>query len=468
MVMLSLIHYVYIIITVIILATLALRKNLYLPCILGILIIAFMYSGNAVKAIQIMYNSFITATTEFLGIIMVIALVMAMSKALSDIGADKAMIRPLKKVIRGPISAFFILGFVMLFIGWFIWPAPGVALIGTLLLPAALEAGLSAVWAASAMNLFGHGIALSSDFFIQGAPAITAKAAGVSTYTMMKESIPLWLVMSFVTIGVASVPLFKQYAKKNSKNKEYVKSEVAVTKDIPVGEDECSVASKIIAVLVPLVFIIDIIIMIKYKIVGSDASALVGGTATIIMCIIALIPRKSKPYNLTKSMQKIGDFFGHGLMFGIEVFAPVIVIAAFFFLGGEGTAKAILGPNATGFLNDIGIALSHAVPMGKFPIIVIVAAAGALCALDGSGFSALPLVGSLAQAFAPSIDVNPAALATIGQMTAIFVGGGTIIPWGVLPIPGVCGIAPEELCKHDLIPVLSGFVAIIIVGTIIL
>lgn len=463
---LGLIHYVYIIMTVIILAALAFRKNLYLPCIVGILVIGFMYTQNVVKAIQVMYNSFITATTEFLGIIMVIALVTAMSKALSDIGADKAMIRPLKKVIKGPISAFFILGIVMLFIGWFIWPAPGVALIGALLLPAALDAGLSAVWAASAMNLFGHGIALSSDFFIQGAPAITAKAAGVSTFTMMKECIPLWLVMSFTTIAVASVSLFK-YAR-NIKKNPVMKSEIAVTKEIPVGEDENPVAAKIVAALVPIVFIIDIIIMVKYKIVGSDATGLVGGTATIVMCIIALIPRKSKQYNLTKAMQKIGDFFGQGLVFGIEVFAPVIVIAAFFFLGGQGTAKEIIGPNATGLLNDICVALSHSIPVGKFPVIVIVAAVGALCALDGSGFSALPIVGSISQAFAPTIGVSVAALATIGQMTAIFVGGGTIIPWGVLPTPGVCGITPEELCKKDLIPVLTGFAAIIIVGTIIL
>lgn len=469
MVTLGILHYIYIFMTIVILTTLALRKNLYLPCIIGILAIAFGYSGNVLKSIQIMYNSFIVATTEFLGIIMVISLVIAMSRALSDIGADKAMMRPLKKIIRGPISAFFILGIVMMFVGWFIWPSPGVALVGTMLMPAALEAGLSAVWAASAMNLFGHGIALSSDFFIQGAPAITAKAAGVSTAAIMKECIPLWLVMSVVAISVSFIMLLR-YVKNNPNGNENIKSEIAaaVENGVLVGENECPVTANIVAMLVPLAFVVDIILMLKYKIIGGDATALVGGTATIIMCITAILPRKSQPYNLTKSMQKIGDFFGQGLVFGIQVFAPVIVIAAFFFLGGEGTAKQILGPNATGFLNDIGIALAHSIPIAKFPIIFIIALAGGLCALDGSGFSALPLVGSLAAAFAPIIHVNVAALATIGQMTAIWVGGGTIIPWGVLPIPGVCGIQPEELVKHDLVPVLSGFAAIVIVGTIIL
>ena len=44
----------------------------------------------------------------------------------------------------------------------------------------------------------------------------------------------------------------------------------------------------------------------------------------------------------------------------MKVFAPVIVIGGFSF-GSESTAKIILGPQATGLLSDMGIALSQAV-----------------------------------------------------------------------------------------------------------
>ena len=37
----------------------------------------------------------------------------------------------------------------------------------------------------------------------------------------------------------------------------------------------------------------------------------------------------------------------------IKIFAPVIVIAAFFFMGSEGFAQSVLGENATGLLGDI-------------------------------------------------------------------------------------------------------------------
>src|SRR5699024_10751114 len=83
----------------------------------------------------------------------------------------------------------------------FVWPSPAVALVGAIMLPAALKAGLSPMWAAVAMNIFGHGIGLSGDYFIQGAPAITARAAGISdAMALSKASFPLWLTMSVVTV----------------------------------------------------------------------------------------------------------------------------------------------------------------------------------------------------------------------------------------------------------------------------
>ena len=201
---LTALHWVYIALVVVVIITMGFRKDTLLPCIFGIFIVGWMYSGSVVTAIQVIFNALIAAGMEFWGIILVISLVIAMSSALRDIGADELMIMPIKKIMRNPTIAYFGLGFVMLFFSWFIWPSPAVALVGAIMLPAALKAGLPPIWAAVAMNIFGHGIALSSDFFIQGAPAIAAKAAGIEdTFMLSKSLLPLWLVMSIVTVAVS-------------------------------------------------------------------------------------------------------------------------------------------------------------------------------------------------------------------------------------------------------------------------
>lgn len=213
MVTLGVLHYIYIIMTVVIITALMFKKEIVLPCIIGVLLMGFASSGNIVTTIQIMYNSLVASGSEFLGIIVVIALVVSMSKSLGAIGADELMIRPFQKVIKSQKVAFFVVGFVMMIATWFIWPSPAVALVGALLLPVKLKAGLPAIWAAVSMNLFGHGVALCGDFFIQGAPSITAKAAGIETTKLMTASVPLWLVMSSVTITAAFIMLLRDIKK---------------------------------------------------------------------------------------------------------------------------------------------------------------------------------------------------------------------------------------------------------------
>jgi hypothetical protein len=67
------------------------------------------------------------------------------------------------------------------------------------ILPAAIRAGLSPIAAAMAMNLFGHGFALSGDYVIQAAPKLTADAAGIPVSDVMQASIPLVLIMGLTT-----------------------------------------------------------------------------------------------------------------------------------------------------------------------------------------------------------------------------------------------------------------------------
>ena len=110
-----------------------------------------------------------------------------------------SMISPFARFIRTPALAYWIIGIVMMVISFFFWPSPAVALMGAVLLPVAIRVGLPALGVAMAMNLFGHGIALSGDFVIQAAPKLTADAAGLSVQSVMNASIPLVIVMGVVT-----------------------------------------------------------------------------------------------------------------------------------------------------------------------------------------------------------------------------------------------------------------------------
>ncbi|QNB47516.1 hypothetical protein BR63_15230 [Thermanaerosceptrum fracticalcis] len=454
MVTLNALHYIYILMVLIVMGTMIARRDTVLPCIVGLFVIGFAYSGKFVTTIQIMFNALVAAGTEFLGIITVIALVVAMSKAMSATGIDALIARPAQKLMVTPEITFFVVGFGMMVVAWFVWPSPAVALIGALVVPVAVRAGLPVIGAAIAMNLFGHGIALSSDWIIQGAPGITAKAAGLKDPTIItSHGAPLFITMAVVTVGVA----FYMLKKDMKANKEkYANEALAYAETAAVAEP--SGAAKLFAVIIPLVFIADVVAMLTLDLKGGDATALIGGTALVLMSLIAAIEFKGE------ALEKVTDFVRDGFMFGIKVFAPVIVIGAFFFLGSEGTAKAILGKEATGLLTDIGLFLSQNTPLSAAPVAFIQLIIGGITGLDGSGFSGLPLVGGLAQTFSTAINGDVGVLGALGQISAVWVGGGTIIPWGLIPVAAICGVEPMELARRNFIPVMLGFLATTIVA----
>jgi hypothetical protein len=151
-----------------------------------------------------------------------------MSKILKDMGADELMIKPIKKLMVNSSTSFFVLGGTMMIISWFIWPTPAVAFIGAIMVPAAISSGLPAIWAAVALDLFGNGAALSSDYFIQAAPAITSKTAGIDDpFQIIKASVPLWTVMTVVTVAVAYGIMNKDIEKNY---REYIKASERILK----------------------------------------------------------------------------------------------------------------------------------------------------------------------------------------------------------------------------------------------
>lgn len=448
-------HYLYMVMVVIILVIMLMKKDIVIPCIIGIFAMGYLYSGSIVVAVQSIFNTLIYAGNEFWGIIVIISLVVAMSKALQEVGADVLIMSPIKKVMVNQSMAFWAIGITMMIISWLVWPSPAVPLVGAVLLPAAMKTGLPAIYAAVAMNLFGHGIALSSDFFIQGAPSITAAGAGVEVTEIISASVPIWLTMSVVTVAVAFF-MMKRDLKKNPQL--YVHHEMEASEVKVPGK-----TAKAIAIFTPLAFILDIAAMLKLKLAGGDATALVGGTAIIIMLVTVLTS-----FNPKDGFEITVDYIKKGFSFGITVFAPVIFIGGFFFLGNQGGATSVFGEGAPGILNEISIFLSENVQMTKFSTILTQSAVSVITGLDGSGFSGLPIVGTLAYTFSNVIDINMAGLAALGQVITVWFDGGTVIPWAVIPVAAICNVNPQDLARKNLIPVLCGIAAAIAISMIIL
>jgi hypothetical protein len=452
MVNLSVIHYAYIIIIIIITLIIALKKDVILPCILGIGIIGYIFTGDILKAVQIIYKATVVSGKEFIEIVVVIALVNAMSSSLHDMGTDELIIKPMKKLMINKTISFFVLGITVTITSWFIWPTPAVVFIGALMVPAAIESGLRPVWAAVVLCLFGNGVALSSDFVLQAAPSITAKTANLpNALGIIKKCLPFWGVMSIITITIAFILM-----KKDKTTNE--KTDRAVT-----GIKKQLLGTKVMAIITPLVFILDIILIRKLKFIGSESTALIGGTAALIMIISAIIH-----VGFLSSLGSVTKYIKDGFTFGINIFAPIIIIGAFFFLGSEGSATDILGNGASGILSDIGMYLASKIPLSKYSVVGIQTAVSTLIGFSGSGFAGLPLVGTLANTFSSAINIDKESIAAFGQIITVWIGGGTIIPWSVVAAAGICKVEPFEVARKNIIPVSCGIVATVLLAMIIL
>ena len=114
--------------------------------------------------------------------------------------------------------------------------------------------------------------------------------------------------------------------------------------------------------------------------------------------------------------------------------------------------------NSQGLLSDIGVALSNTIPLNRFAVCSIQTVVGAITGLDGSGFSGISLVGSLANVFGTAIDGSVGALCALGQIAGIWTGGGCLVPWGLISAAAICGVSPIELAKRNFKPIIIGFV----------
>ena len=440
-------HYVYLIGVICILFVMILRKDTPIICIGFHFLLGIVGTNSVIGGIQTIFKAILYAGKEFMEIIATIALVTAFSKCLMDLGSDKLLMAPMAKVMKTPAITWWILGITMLISSLFLWPSPSVALLGTIMLPFAVKAGLKPLAAAMAINLFGHGIGLSYDFVIQGAPAISASSAGISTGELLSVGRPLFIVMGVTTVVVA----FLLNRKSLASNELQIRSAAPQPKKQDFGK-----AALLLAVITPIAFLLDVFFMILLDLKGGDATSIVAGTAVFLMCFGAISAFGKK------SLEKVTDYVTDGFLFAIKIFAPVIIIGAFFFLGGEGISSILGEQYQSGILNDWAIWLANNTPLNKYVTALIELLIGALTGLDGSGFSGLPLTGSLAQTFGSAVDASVPILAALGQIGAVFVGGGTIVPWGIIPVAAICNVDPLELARKNIVPVFIGFAVTLI------
>jgi hypothetical protein len=192
-------HWVYLSGIVLIIAVMIARKNVVIPAIAATFLTAWTFTGSFVKGLESIFNASLTSASELFNIFLIIALVTALLGALRALGADRRMVEPFRLVMRSGHSAFWVLAFVTYAISLFFWPTPAVPLMGAILLPAAIAAGLPPIAAALAIAVAGQGMALSSDYVIQVAPGLSAKAANVGTDAVAGKA----MVLSLITGGVA-------------------------------------------------------------------------------------------------------------------------------------------------------------------------------------------------------------------------------------------------------------------------
>ncbi|RYG72470.1 hypothetical protein EU245_10295 [Lentibacillus lipolyticus] len=461
---LTLAHWLYLAGTLFIILTMLFRQNVVVPALVMSFFVAWSFTGSFLGGIQSIFNANLTAASELFNIFLIIAIMTALLRSIQSIGADEQMIQPLQKVMKNGTLSFWVLVVVTYFLSLFFWPAPAVPLIGALLIPVAIQAGLSPMGAAIAISLAGHGMALSSDFILKVAPELTASGSGaLEAGSIGEQTFVLSLIAGAISLGIAYVMVRKSMRKPAKQN--LTEWENSGDDDLNIRGDDTNVKkgkySPVFAFLVPFIFLVIVTYVIAATFTSAvpaiedgAGSSLVGGTTVLLIIVMSLFR------NYKQTLQEVSDHIVNGFVFAFKVMGLVIPVAAFFFIGSGELAGQIFGtdPDATpSFLFDLVQEGQAFIPNNAFFTALGVLILGMVSGLDGSGFSALPLIGSLSEALAASTGLDPTTLASIGQIGAIWVGGGTLIAWSpIIAIAGFAKISVIDLVRKSFIPVVTG------------
>ncbi|HEY7047665.1 MAG TPA: hypothetical protein VH373_10615 [Jatrophihabitantaceae bacterium] len=531
-------HWVYLAGVVVIIATMIARKNIVVPAVVATFLTALVYSHSLVRGLSSVFNASLVAATNLFNIFLIIALVTAMLHSLQAIGADRKMVAPFRRVMRNGHLAFWTLVVVTYFISLFFWPTPAVPLIGAVLVPVAIRAGLRPMAVGLVVAIAGQGMALSSDYVIRVAPGLSAKSAGVDANVVADRAMVLSLVVGGTALLVAYAMEFRKMRRPSSALLAEWEStsdstsatadaelaeELAVTQDerelveagvtrgssgggrlggtdlpslrggpptighgvalrnefaddlrnrppsdAPVNDTHPAV-STFFAIFVPLAYLALIVYLIVAKVsksvpdlAGGDAAALVGGIAALII-FLASFACDGMGF-LESSAEHVVD----GLVFAFKAMGVVLPIAGFFFIGNGDFSGQILGladpTKGPAFLYDLVTSAQKHIPHNAFIAAFAILIIGMIAGLEGSGFSGLPLTGSLAGSLGPAAGISAGTLASVGQMGNIWSGGGTLVAWSsLIAVAGFARVPVIDLARRCFVPVVAG----LIVGTIV-
>lgn len=498
-------HWAYLIGVLVIVFTMAFRANVVVPSIIATVVVSFAWSGSLIAAGGSIFSASMVAAKELFNIFLIIALMTALLNSLKALGSDIRMVKPFRSVMKNGHIAYFVLALVTYLISLFFWPTPAVPLVAAVLLPAAIAAGLPPIAGAMAIAIAGQGMALSSDYVIGVAPGISAKAAGgISAVLVGDRALLLSWVVGVIAMLLAYLKVRKLVVPGSSELLErwelnpvsmdqtiegagtFDKSELArgtahsgdlgtnaeIEAELKKTQKHMA-ASKLFAVVTPLAFVLIILVMLGPKFIqgapdlkGGDAAMLIGGVAALLM-----IWATASGVGFRKMLDVSADHITDGFVFAFKAMGAVLPIAGFFFIGGAETAGPILGipagTQAPNLLFELVQAGQHMIPNSPLLVSAGVLVMGMITGIDGSGFAGLPLTGTLAGALGPSSGMEVAALAALGQMGAVWTGGGTLIAWSsLIAVAGFARVNVLELARALLIPVITGLVAAIIVAVL--
>jgi hypothetical protein len=497
-------HWMYLLGVIAIIITMIMRANVVVPAIIATFLVSLAYSGSVISGLESVFNGSLTAAKELFNIFLVIALMTSLLNALKALRSDIRMVEPFRRVMKNGHVAYVVLAVVTYFISLFFWPTPAVPLVGAILLPAAILAGLPAMGAAVAIAIAGQGMALSSDYVIRVAPGISAKAAGagVAMNVVADRALVLSLITGVIalvlgylavrrTIVLPSAQLlvrweagatlghnpasgtFDKAALAQAAPHEPLVGDKAVAAELHALSPRKEKWSKVFALVTPLAFLAIILAMILPKFVagmpeikGGDAAALVGGTATVLLVLGTLACEPRRFLDIT------ADHIIDGFVFAFRAMGAVLPIAGFFFVGGADTAGAILGvaagAKAPSLLFELVQAAQAWIPHNHFFVAFGVLIVGMITGVDGSGFAGLPLTGALSGALGPTTGIDPATLCAVGQMGAVWTGGGTLIAWSsLIAVTGFARVPVLEAVRILFWPVILGLIASTILAVLI-
>src|ERR1700733_1216695 len=494
-------HWAYVAGIVAVVLTMVLRANVVLPSIVATFVVTLAWTGSPVGAVSSIFNASFVAAKELFNIFLVIALITALLNALKALRSDVLMVQPFRAIMGNGHQAFFILAAVTYVISLFFWPTPAVPLVSAVLLPAAIAVGLSPLAGAMAIAIAGQGMALSSDYVIGVAPAISAKAAGaaVSAAAVADRALALSLIAGAVALLLAyisirnrkliqpgSEALLEQWqrqsgngdAKRLEPQGTFDKAEIArgtsyeeplaidekLRHHLPLIEKRRAGWSKLFAILTPLGFAAVIAVMVLPKLglrglpelKGGDAAALVGGMGAALMILATLAAEGPR-----KSLDVCADHITDGFVFAFKAMGSVLPIAGFFFMGAGGDlAAGVLNvpvgeapPLLFNLIQNAEAVIPHNHYLVAFGVLLV----GRSTGIDGSGFAGLPLTGSLAGALGPTVGLDVTTLCAVGQMGAVWTGGGTLIAWSsLIAVAGFARVSVLDTVRALLLPVLTG------------